>query len=132
MILLGLGLGILNSRITSKITDKNHKLMISYVLSPMLAMMFITVYYAMSVKMIGVFKSFSAITISGFTSLMKGAVISPKVASFIFFMFFNSILLSHLIKENVKIKQYFYYCLAFVYLLLNKVLISAVNILVIK
>ena len=132
LILLGLGLGIVNSKIISGFTNKNHKLVISYVLSPLLVIMFITVYYAISAKLIGVFGNFTMVDISGFASLMKGSIINPGVASFVFLLFFNSVLLSQMIKERTIIKDYYYYGLALIHIPLSKVLISAVGLVVVK
>ena len=132
LVLLGLGLGVMNSKMTSRLTNKDHKLVIAYVLSPLLAVMFVTVYYAMSAKLVGVFGSFAAVNINGFASLMRGSTISPKLASFTFLFFFNSVLLIHMSKEGARVKQYYYYGLALIYILLSKVLLSAVALLVVK
>ena len=132
LVLLGTGLGVVNSKITSRLTNKDHKLVVAYILSPLLAVMFITVYYAMSAKLVGVFGSFAAVNIDGFASLMRGSVISPKLASFVFLFFFNSVLLIHLSKEGARVKDYYYYGLALIYILISKVLLSAVALLVVK
>jgi hypothetical protein len=127
LVLLGLGLGVTNAMIISKITNKNSNRVISFVFSPFLAIVFIIVYYSMSRKFIEIFGGFEKVYATGFVSLMKGAMINPGVASFIFFLFFNLVLIIEFSKKGVKVKECFYYGLALIYSFLNKVLTQAME-----